>query len=83
MNEKFNKASSCGIPIEIKSVTQQFLQEHLANHGNIILLTNASLLYCDLCKANKLSIELRYEPFLMGDEREIINLCRSCFVDRV
>lgn len=59
VNEKFADASSCGIPIEVQSKSHQFLQEHLANHGNIILLTNASLLFCDLCKTNKLSIELR------------------------
>ncbi|XP_065082601.1 protein GUCD1 [Ochlerotatus camptorhynchus] len=59
VNEKFANASSRGIPIETKSMSHQFLQEHLANHGNIILLTNASLLYCDLCKTNKLSKELR------------------------
>lgn len=70
VNEKFANASSCGIPIEIMSVSHQFLQEHLANHGNIILLTNASLLYCDLCKSNKLSMELRsclgLKPSYMG-----------------
>lgn len=59
VNEKFENSSSNGIPIEIKSVQTSFLIEHLANHGPIIMLTNASLLHCDLCKANKLSLELR------------------------
>lgn len=59
VNEKFENASRIGIPIEIKSVQTSFLIEHLANHGPIIMLTNASLLHCDLCKANKLSLELR------------------------
>ncbi|XP_055631320.1 protein GUCD1 isoform X2 [Toxorhynchites rutilus septentrionalis] len=70
VNEKFQNASSFDIPIEIQTVTHRYLVEHLANHGNIILLTNASLLYCDLCKANKLTIELRsclgLKPTYMG-----------------
>lgn len=60
VNGKFENASVQNIPIEIKSVTNHYLIQHLANHGNIILLTNASLLHCDLCKANKLSMELRH-----------------------
>ncbi|XP_055535335.1 protein GUCD1 isoform X2 [Wyeomyia smithii] len=59
VNQKFQNAESDGIPIEIRSVDYEYLIMHLANHGNIILLTNASLLYCDLCKANKLTMDLR------------------------
>ncbi|XP_053688115.1 protein GUCD1 [Sabethes cyaneus] len=70
VNQKFQDAVLSDIPIEITSVDYRYLMAHLANHGNIIILTNASLLYCDLCKTNKLSMELRsclgLKPAYMG-----------------
>ncbi|XP_055599302.1 protein GUCD1 [Uranotaenia lowii] len=70
VNKKFQQASLNDIPIEVKSISNIELIKHLAFNGNVILLTNASLLYCDLCKANKLSIELRsclgLKPTYMG-----------------
>ncbi|XP_058836763.1 protein GUCD1 [Topomyia yanbarensis] len=59
VNEKFRNANFRGISIETISVPYDYLIQHLGCHGNIILLTSASLLYCDLCKVNKLSMELR------------------------
>ncbi|XP_058458083.1 protein GUCD1 [Malaya genurostris] len=59
VNEKFHNANNHGIFVETKSVSCDDLIQHLGSYGNIILLTSASLLYCDLCKVNKLSMELR------------------------
>lgn len=59
VTEKFNNAKALGIEIEQKTANNRVLIDHLAYDGPIIVLTNSGLLNCDLCKANKLSNELR------------------------
>lgn len=64
---KFEKAAENGISIQKRSLSNEFLMRHLSNWGPIILLTNASLLTCDICKTNKLSTEFRScFPFKSG-----------------
>lgn len=59
VNDKFRHAADNGIDVKQCAVNYRFLIDHLGTYGNIILLTSASLLYCDLCKMNKLPCELR------------------------
>jgi Guanylylate cyclase len=56
--EKFQLAPLHDIPVDQKTVDYPRLIEHLTRSGPIILLVNAHLLICDLCKTNKLSKEL-------------------------
>jgi len=58
IRNKFNEAEANGINVQKASVDIVFLLEHLTQ-GPAILLTNARLLTCDVCKLNKLSVELR------------------------
>lgn len=53
MIERFKSAASCGIKIIIKHVSTQDLLKHLYKFGTVILLINANLLHCDICKRNK------------------------------
>lgn len=59
INKKFAEAANNGICVENRSINSKYLVHHIANNGPIILLTNASLLTCDICKTNKLSSEFR------------------------
>lgn len=73
---KFEKAEENGITIQKRSLSNEFLMRHLSNWGPIILLTNASLLSCDICKTNKLSTEFRScFPFKSGYNGHYIVLC--------
>ncbi|XP_030749049.1 protein GUCD1 isoform X2 [Sitophilus oryzae] len=58
VNKRFKEASKNNIYIENKSVTLREILEHLIN-GPVIVLTNARLLCCDICKFNKVTSELR------------------------
>ncbi|KAF2882812.1 hypothetical protein ILUMI_23324 [Ignelater luminosus] len=58
IRNKFNEAKANGVNVREASVSISFLIEHLTQ-GPAILLTNARLLTCDICKLNKLSVELR------------------------
>ncbi|XP_066249006.1 protein GUCD1 isoform X1 [Euwallacea similis] len=55
---KFQEAKENNIPVKKSSISILHLIEQLLN-GPIIILTNARLLYCDKCKSNKISNELR------------------------
>ncbi|GAB0092970.1 uncharacterized protein DMENIID0001_080220 [Sergentomyia squamirostris] len=59
VEKRFRQAQSLGITVQQKQINSDALLRHLALEGPAICLTNASLLTCDLCKANKLSTELR------------------------
>lgn len=59
VKRKFIEASKCGIIIKKTSLTCQDFVHHLSHFGPIILLTNASLLTCDMCRGNWLTTELR------------------------
>ncbi|CAG9770046.1 unnamed protein product [Ceutorhynchus assimilis] len=58
VNLKFQEASNHNIPVKKASISIIHIIEQLVN-GPIIILTNARLLYCDICKSNKISNELR------------------------
>lgn len=58
IRNKFKEAVTNGINVQQASVNIVSLIEHLSR-GPIILLTNARWLTCDICKVNKLSLELR------------------------
>ena len=58
MNRRFETAQSNGVVIERASITCNNILDHLMN-GPVIILTNARLLNCDVCKFNKISTELR------------------------
>ncbi|EAA05246.4 AGAP011198-PA [Anopheles gambiae str. PEST] len=60
VNNKFRYAEQNGVDVRQCTVNYRFLIDHLGTYGNIILLISASLLYCDLCKFNKLPCEIRY-----------------------
>ncbi|KAJ9587308.1 hypothetical protein L9F63_019164 [Diploptera punctata] len=56
---RFKEAAGIGIKISQKSISCHDLVQHLAFSGPVILLTDASLLQCDVCKLNRLTSELR------------------------
>ncbi|KAK5638029.1 hypothetical protein RI129_012324 [Pyrocoelia pectoralis] len=58
VNNRFSEAKMYGIDVYKRSVDMLMILEHLQK-GPIIVLTNARLLTCDLCKLNKVSLELR------------------------
>lgn len=58
MNGRFQSANSVGINVHRASVDNSSLIDHLMN-GPVIVLTNARLLTCEVCKFNKVSTELR------------------------
>ncbi|KAJ3639248.1 hypothetical protein Zmor_003928 [Zophobas morio] len=58
VNRRFETAQSNGVVIERASITCNNILDHLMN-GPVIILTNARLLNCDVCKFNKISTELR------------------------
>jgi hypothetical protein len=59
VTKRFLEAAERGIMVRKASLTYEDLVRHLSESGPIILLTNASLLHCDICKVNKLTSELR------------------------
>ncbi|XP_048506024.1 protein GUCD1 isoform X2 [Athalia rosae] len=59
VNKRFLDASENNITIRRTSLSNMDLIKHLTTEGPIILLTNASLLWCDICKNNKITCELR------------------------
>jgi hypothetical protein len=58
VNRRFEEAQRSGVAIERASVPLQRILDHLVD-GPAIVLTNARLLSCDVCKLNKISTELR------------------------
>lgn len=58
MNERFQSAVANGVEVKRGSVSFSVILDHLV-HGPVIILTNARLLNCDVCKLNKISTELR------------------------
>ncbi|PSN38081.1 Protein GUCD1 [Blattella germanica] len=59
VTRRFKEAAELGIEVEKRSLTCYDFVRHLSESGPVILLTNASLLQCDVCKLNKLTAELR------------------------
>jgi hypothetical protein len=59
VTKRFLEAAEKGIMVRKASLSCQDLVRHLSKSGPIILLTDASLLHCDICKVNKLTSELR------------------------
>jgi hypothetical protein len=57
--KRFKSADVAGVKVEKKSIPLPQLLMHVQNHGPAIILTNGSLLQCEVCKVNKLSSELR------------------------
>ncbi|XP_025837554.1 protein GUCD1 isoform X2 [Agrilus planipennis] len=58
VKKRFAAAKQNGISVRKKSLKMQQILDHLKN-GPAILLTNANLLFCDICKTNRLTSELR------------------------
>jgi hypothetical protein len=59
VTKRFLEAAERGIMVRKASLTWKDLVHHLSESGPIILLMNASLLHCDICKVNKFTSELR------------------------
>ncbi|PNF36938.1 Protein GUCD1 [Cryptotermes secundus] len=59
VTRRFLNAAERGITVRKASLTCKDLVRHLSESGPIILLTNAALLCCDICKENRLASELR------------------------
>ncbi|XP_015518270.1 protein GUCD1 isoform X1 [Neodiprion pinetum] len=59
VNKRFQEARLNNITVKRTSLLNTDLIRHLTAEGPIILLTNASLLWCDICKNNKITCELR------------------------
>lgn len=59
VTKRFLEAAEKGVMVRKASLSCQDLVRHLSKSGPIILLTDASLLHCDICKVNKLTSELR------------------------
>lgn len=60
INVKFEEAPSKGILVYKKTISLDDLIKHLGENGPIILLTNASLLNCDICRKERLFRRIRY-----------------------
>lgn len=70
VNQRFKNAETNGIIIDKKTITFNEIIKHLSIEGPIILLTNSTLLNCDICKERNLNDEqdmddenIRYEIF--------------------
>lgn len=50
VNKKFEIAIKDGMDIEKRTISIDALIQHMALNGPVIILTNAALLYCDMCK---------------------------------
>lgn len=64
IEKKFSEAKTHGLYVEQRTVEMLELLEHMAKHGPVILLTNASLLTCEVCKPNVLD-KVRYVGFVL------------------
>ncbi|VEN60604.1 unnamed protein product [Callosobruchus maculatus] len=75
INARFKKAKANSIFIQKASLTINDILSHLVN-GPIIVLTNAKMLSCDVCKFNKISAELRKcIPWTTSYQGHYIVLC--------
>ncbi|EFA05371.2 protein GUCD1 isoform X1 [Tribolium castaneum] len=75
VNQRFETAKASGVLVERASISMQTILDHLIN-GPVIVLTNARLLNCDVCKLNKISSELRKcIPWPMAYQGHYIVLC--------
>lgn len=54
VTRRFKEAKAHGLHVVQRTVDIQVIMKHLANKGPVILLTNASLLTCEICKPNAL-----------------------------
>lgn len=52
VNRRFKEAKAHGLNVLQRTVDMQVIIRHLAQKGPVILLTNASLLSCEICKPN-------------------------------
>ncbi|KAH8286758.1 hypothetical protein KR018_005135 [Drosophila ironensis] len=52
VTRKFKDARANGLQVEKRSVTMDAIVRHLSRNGPVIVLTNASMLTCDVCKRN-------------------------------
>ncbi|XP_045454134.1 protein GUCD1 [Melitaea cinxia] len=59
ISKKFANAPVCGIRIYDGVLSVKDLVSHIAHKGPAIVLVDAGLLSCDLCKHNKLTAEFR------------------------
>ncbi|XP_059611942.1 protein GUCD1 [Phlebotomus argentipes] len=66
VTHRFRSAQDQGIVLEERQITSDALIRHLALNGPAILLTNASLLPCDICKSNKLRLCLPWKTSFKG-----------------
>lgn len=60
MEARFANARGAGISVNVKELTTDELLSHVVTRGPAIVLVDAALLVCDLCKHNKLRAEFRY-----------------------
>ncbi|XP_044762970.1 protein GUCD1 isoform X2 [Coccinella septempunctata] len=58
VNRRFDDAEKNGILISKGAISWRSILEHLTT-GPVILLTNAKLLGCDICKYNKMGFEMK------------------------
>ncbi|XP_039959980.1 protein GUCD1 isoform X1 [Bactrocera tryoni] len=54
VTRKFQEARLHGVSVEQRTIEMEQLLQHLGRRGPVILLTNASLLTCEICKKNVL-----------------------------
>ncbi|XP_011176803.1 protein GUCD1 isoform X2 [Zeugodacus cucurbitae] len=54
VTRKFQEARLHGIRVEQRTIEMEDLLKHIGKQGPVILLTNASLLTCEICKKNVL-----------------------------
>lgn len=54
VTRKFKDARLHGLRVEQRTVEMEELLQHLGRRGPVVLLTNASLLTCEVCKKNVL-----------------------------
>ncbi|XP_053951730.1 protein GUCD1 isoform X2 [Anastrepha obliqua] len=54
VTRKFKEAHVHGLHVEHRTIEMEELLQHLGRRGPVILLTNASLLTCEVCKRNVL-----------------------------
>lgn len=59
VKRRFDDAIPCGIEVHRHSLSHDELMNHLRTRGPAVVLVDAGLLVCDLCKHNKLKAEFR------------------------
>ncbi|XP_049879285.1 protein GUCD1 isoform X2 [Pectinophora gossypiella] len=59
VQQRFEQSAAAGVDIREGCVRTRQLVAHLARRGPAIVLVDAGLLACDLCKHNKLRVEFR------------------------